>query len=372
MESARATALDLAKGIPPSPKAIERLSREVGDEAARWAFAQWELRKLARSKFERAEQMLFTREALEQATREEIARYHASRFPLGATVADLTCGIGADLLSLAKRGPAVGYELDAERAACARHNLKVLGLNAEVHVQDSLLAEWPAYVWADPARRQDGRRTLDPSGFSPDPAALASRMAGLNLGGIKLTPLLKDAFLDSLGPELAFLASGDECPEAVIWVGREANPGRYAVQVATGEKLDADGPPPYTEVVQDYLYEAHPAAIRAHSLGTLCEIHGLASLGDSNGYLTGSIRCESVWLTRYRVLGTAKADIKALKEELRKLGSGTPVVKSRAAVDVDAVRKSLKLAGDRPLVLAAYPVGKSVRYAILEPDPDVQ
>src|SRR5688500_1564819 len=116
MDAARQRALDLAEGQAATAPNIERVSREVGAEAARWAFLQWELRARARAKFARADEMLFTREALEQATHERVAEYHASRFPHDELVVDMTAGIAADLIALAKRGPAIGYELDSERA----------------------------------------------------------------------------------------------------------------------------------------------------------------------------------------------------------------------------------------------------------------
>ena len=65
---------------------------------------QAQLRKKAGQKFTRASRMFFTRRGLEQASGQRLAEYKASRFQSLENVADVCCGIGGDLLSLARRG----------------------------------------------------------------------------------------------------------------------------------------------------------------------------------------------------------------------------------------------------------------------------
>lgn len=355
-------ALEMSRDLPATPNNIARVSRTLGDEAARWAFGQWDLRKRAKAKFTRTDEMLFVREALEQATHERVAAYHASLFPQGALVADLTTGIGADLIALAQRGPAIGFELDSERAEYARHNLG--NLAATVHIQDSLAADIEAtYAFADPARRVEGRRTLNLDEFSPAPREIADRFANLTLGVIKLTPMLRDEDLESLGKGLEFISFGGECREALVLAGRDAPTGRWAVHVETGERLPAHDPIENTETPGAYLFDADPAAIRAHALGAL----GLATLGDSNGYLTGDDLLPSPWLRPYRVLYHGKADAKTTRAALRDLDAATPELKQRGAgLDLIKERKTYAMNGKRPLSLAIWPVGRSLRHTILE------
>ena len=155
IESAlRFEALEYASGLPPSAANISRAAAKFGTEAASWAFTQWQLRKSASKKFSRAAAMLFTRAGLEQSTHEVIASYRASRFPSGETIGDLCCGIGGDLLSLGKRGPAVAYAIDEETAFCARHNVRVYDAQAMVKVGDVLMEPWDFdYAVSDPSRR---------------------------------------------------------------------------------------------------------------------------------------------------------------------------------------------------------------------------
>src|SRR5260221_4171799 len=60
------------------------------------ALTQQALRTAARAKFSRAEQMLFTRAGLEQASSEITAAHSAARYAAATLVADLCCGIGGD------------------------------------------------------------------------------------------------------------------------------------------------------------------------------------------------------------------------------------------------------------------------------------
>ena len=119
-------------------KGIARLSREFGEEPALWAMGQWELRRKGTEKFEKAGEMFFTREGLEMATHEKIAEWHASFFPAEVEVVDLSCGIGADLIALARRGKAMGVDIDEEHVDYARWNLEVHDLEGKVTEGDSV------------------------------------------------------------------------------------------------------------------------------------------------------------------------------------------------------------------------------------------
>jgi hypothetical protein len=310
--------------------------------------------------------MLFTREGLEMASSEAAAAYHASQFPAGSLVADLTVGIGADLIALAQRGPAIGYELDPEKADYARHNL--FDLKAEIRTEDCLSASWDFdYAFADPSRRVGGRRTRNLAEFSPSPIELASRMASLQLGGIKLSPMLADAELSSLGPRLEFLSHEGECKEALVWTGEKAVAGRFAVQAQSREVLEAHEVSSAVDQPRQYLFEADPAAIRAHALGSLCSRFSLECLGDSNGYLTGPEPIASPWLKIYRIVWTGRADLKGTNEALRNLQADRPILKQRGAgLDLESMRKQLKSHGKRELLLAIWPVGSSLRHTLLE------
>src|SRR5258708_30699311 len=119
-------ALAAAEALPPGDEAflanLARLDKRIPTPLAKAALETATLRAKARSKFSRAQKMYFTREALEQASGETVARYRAGRFSGLATVLDLGCGIGGDSLALAERCRVTGFDLDPLRLAMAAQN----------------------------------------------------------------------------------------------------------------------------------------------------------------------------------------------------------------------------------------------------------
>ncbi len=358
----RPAALAAAKGVQATPAAIDRLALEFGEEDARWAVTQWALRERGRAKFERAGEMLFDRDGLEMASHEAVARAAHLVGEPGEPVGDLTAGIGADLIALAGRGPAIGFEIDPERAELALHNLAVHGLTGEVKAEDCLAAEWRfEAAFADPARRAGGRRTLDPGQFSPRLDALVDRMAGLREGLVKLSPMLDDGFLESLGPDRTFVSHAGECKEALVAAGRERRRrGVWALHVESGAWLEGGGTPPESvEVPGEWVSEADPAGIRAHALGRL----GLLGLGDSNGYLTGPGPLEGPWARgQFLVRWAGPWRVGPVKAALRGLGGRVTAVKSRGLdIDVRRVARDVAAEGGQELVLLLYPFGRAAR-----------
>jgi hypothetical protein len=355
--------LELTKGSEPTPKNIERVSLAVGDEAARWAFSQWDLRKRAKTKFAQADEMLFDRDGLEMATHEAVAAYHASHFPTGEKVVDLTCGIGGDLIALARRGPAIGYETDPTRAEYARHNLQVHGLTAEVRVKSGVHPDdWDCdSAFLDPQRRNARDDWGEPSPLAIKELSERCRVTGVKLGpGIDMEKVRRELF-----PRVEAVSFGGECREVLSWKGHKE--GSFAVHVESGDVLETG---PYAQTTEEpgaYFFHADPAAIKAKCLGALCSRHGLIALGDSDGYLTGPSLVESPWLRTYRVVSHGPADRKRTQAELSRLDARIVEVKTRAVKESsDQIRSQFKPAGERKLTLAVWPVGKSLRHTLLE------
>jgi len=364
-------ALNLSENLPGTAANISRVAKATSQGAAQWAFTQWSLRKRARAKFALADQMLFDRDGLEMSTHEGLAEYHAALFPTGARVLDLTAGIGADLIALGRHGDAAGCEIDSERAGMAIHNLKVHGVEAEVRVGDYRAAmdlePESTCFYVDPSRRESGRRTIDPAEFSPNPLELKSRFDTCSIGALKLSPMLPDGFLESLGGRLEFLSYGGECREALVVLGTESEPGRFAVLVERKVKIEAEDHYISTaETPLAYLYEADPAAVRAHCLATLAHEFRLEHLADSNGYLVGGHSVDSPWMVRYRVVNSGRGDLKQIRRSLEQLGASTPILKQKGAgLELQKLHKSLKSTGDQEMHVAFYRAGAGLRHAIL-------
>ena len=268
--------------------ASTRLRRTYPAELVATALTQVRLRGRAAEKFGAdAARMYFTPDGLEQATRAEVAAHRAARFAhLGAPVADLCCGIGADLIALARAGLQVtGVERDPLTAAVARANIAALALSAGVqlgdataldpsgipwtgrrpgpgsgpgteanggaepvaspgripragHATEVTLGEQPATgpgyaVFCDPARRPSGgplgtggrkRRVFDPEAYAP-PLSVALDLASRGRGGcVKVAPgIPHDAVPD--GAEAEWISWRGEVKEAALWLGALAGRG---------------------------------------------------------------------------------------------------------------------------------------------------
>lgn len=366
-------ALEAARGLSVSPNTLSRLASRFGDELARWALGQWQLRASASRKFSRAAEMLFDREGLEMASSEGIAAYHARQFPPGACVVDLTAGIGADAIALAARGPVITYELDAERARLLSHNLEVFRAgdapsSPEVRVADGLTAPASEYVFADPARRSGRRFSRDLDAYEPHPGEIVAQHPDARRIAIKLSPMLPDDAFDRIAMgrpyRLEFLSWQGECPEALFVMGSEIESSwRGAVMVGPDLALESVELYDTVDEAGAFIFEADPAAIRAHALG----VFGLPGLADSNGYLTGPETVDSPWLRSYHVLADHAGDVRRTLATLRSLNACTPVVKVRGVeADPEKLRKSWRLDGDHEVIVMVYPVGKRVRHAIVE------
>src|SRR5438876_5641467 len=148
----------LAAASPGDLRTAERLRQRWPADLVAAATEQAELRRRATAKFSRAEQMLFTRPGLEQASSESAARHRARRFgAVGGTVLDLCCGIGGDLAAVcAATGTVVGVDRDEVHAIAARHNAEQYDVQPPLVVADVLdvRADRAAAVFVDPARRR--------------------------------------------------------------------------------------------------------------------------------------------------------------------------------------------------------------------------
>ena len=190
----------------------------------------------------------------------------------------------------------------------------------------------------------------------------------LRFGAMKLSAMLSDGVLRSIGRSVAFVSYGRECRESLVHIGTEdsADPF-YALKIETGESIRPGEPSSTVSEPMSYLYEADPAAIRAHSLGTLAAEFSLAEISNTYGYLTGDSLALTPWLVGYRVIETGHYDEKQIRLSLSKLGGGRPIVKSRATkIDPAKMSKELTTPGKGEPIVAIYAVKFSVRYMILE------
>lgn len=309
------------------------------------------LRLKARSKFADADRMYFTREALEQATSEHVARHRARRFASYERVADLCCGVGGDAIALAANGIAVeAVDSDPLRLAMAEANARALGLNVTCHLGDALTLPLPGVkaAFADPARRADGRRYLSPDDYTPSLSAIRGRFAPDFPLAVKAAPGVPQADVRDLGAEVEFVSLGGELKECVLWFGPLRTCARRATVLPTGDTLYIDTPPdprPHTEPAE-FLYDPDPAVARAGLVSALAERLDARPIDPQVQLLTSDHFTPTPFATAFRVEHVAPFHLKLLRDYLRAQAVGrVTIVKRGSPADADDLMRKLKLDG---------------------------
>ncbi|MEU6407588.1 methyltransferase domain-containing protein [Microbispora sp. NPDC046933] len=356
----------LADGADPVA-AASALRRSHPADLAAAALTQASLRRRAAAKFgPDAAVMYFTPHGLEQATRPEVAAHRASRiraggiqaageFEGGPAVLDVCCGIGGDLLALARAGcPVDAVDLDPLTVEIARANAAALGLSSLVDVRtgDAALADPGGYdlLFADPARRGARGRTFDPMAYSPTWPVVLDLVARAPAACLKVAPGIPYEFIPE-GAEAEWVSYRGEVKEAAIWTGVGAG-GRRATLLPSGATLTASGAEAETGPVSRYLYEPDGAAVRAHLVAEVAALVSGRLLDPRIAYITSDRLVRTGWAPCYEVTDVMPFSLKRLRAALRERRVGAVTVKKRgSAVDVERLRKDLRLSGDNSAVV---------------------
>lgn len=276
-------------------------------EQIRSALTQDDLRLRAAAKTPHAERLLYTREALQQASSWPVARDRALRFGLepGALLADLTAGIGFDALAAAETGLRVlALERDPLRARLLAFNARALGLERQVEVReaDALASPPPAdAAFLDPDRRAHGRRTRDPDAFEPPLASWPALLAGYARAIVKAPPAAQDDATTALASEVVSL-DGEARERRLLWRGFEGAPPRRALALPGGLSVAGAGrawPAPRLPAAGLWLFDPDVSVTLADLVGEVAHEHDLAPVHGAIAYLLGEAPAPSApgtWL----------------------------------------------------------------------------
>lgn len=344
-----------------------RKTYEPGLVAA--AVTQNHLRGKAALKFgEDAARMYFTHDALEQSTRMSVAVHRATRLAsTGAgSVVDLGCGIGGDLIALARAGLAVrGVELDPVRAAIAAANLRALGLAGEVVCGDaqdvSIGPDEVAFI--DPARRDARGRTFSTADLQPPWDWVRELLAGRAVAKV-MPGLAHDAV--PAGVEAEWVSDGGDLVEACLWGVPFATTARRATLLPSGAGLVADGEPAAVADVGAYLYEPDDAVIRA---GLVMEFAATIGgwLPDAHiAYVSAEQAVDTPLARGFRIVEELPFKDKPLKAALQARGVGTLTIKKRGVDTVpEELIKRMKLKGkNKALVIMTRVQGQGRAFLV--------
>jgi SAM-dependent methyltransferase len=344
------------------------LSRQIGPERTHALLETVLLRQRAARKFNRADEMYFTRQALQQASAEVVSTYRAKRFAQAGfkRLADLGCGIGGDSLALAARSSVVGVDMNPLRLLMARENLRLHGCADHfMPLQADLLEISPMPVeaiFADPGRRtEQGRRINSVYNYRPPITFLDRWRRRVPHQAVKISPGVDYAELPD-GAEVEFISVAGEVREGVLWFGAlRTQAGRRATLLPEGETLTDE---PVENVVvtrpKAYLYEPDGAVIRAHLVEQLAQRLGASKIDDTIAYLTAEHFRPTLFARCYVIEDVFPFQLKRLRHYLRERGIGEVTIKKRgSALDPDVLRRQLRLSGgDHSIVFLTRVMGE--------------
>ncbi|MCW2769480.1 MAG: SAM-dependent methyltransferase [Aeromicrobium sp.] len=334
------------------------------------AVTQNHLRGKAVAKFgPDAARMYFTHDALEQSTRMSVATHRAARLAShgGTAVVDLGCGIGGDLIALARAGLRVrGVEMDPVRAMIAAANLTALGLEGKVLCGDATEATiGPDEVaFIDPARRDARGRTFSTADLQPPWEWVRQLLAGRAVAKV-MPGLAHDAV--PVGVEAEWVSDGGDLVEACLWGAPFATAARRATVLPSGRTLLAHGEPAAVADVGTYLYEPDDAVIRAGAVSELAATIG-GWLPDPHIAYVSSDRLDPTELARgFRVVDELPFREKPLKAALQVRRVGTLTIKKRGVdiVPEELVRR-MKLKGPNEALVVMTRVQGQGRALLVE------
>ena len=349
----------------------------VDPELLRFALNQAALKQRGIQKFgELATDLMFTEAGLEQATRLEVANWHARKFASAgiATITDLGAGIGADSIAFCQAGLiTTSIENHPEAFLALEHNIRnypgCKALNQDVE-QTAIETQG---VWLDPARRDQDRKSLTPQRLQPEMFSpnldLVFEIATKHAAGVKLAP----AFPHELIPkdfEANWVSHSQDLVELTLWGAPLGSPGLKKAVLVAETVLEFEGVHQLAPIAKlsNFIFEPDVSLIRSHLIGAFANQNGLKLIAENIAYLTADEQLESPWLKSYRVIDVLPLDEKTIRTYCHKNQIGTLEIKKRG-VDItpEQLRPKLKLKGAGTATLILTRVGSARQAIVCEP-----
>lgn len=314
--------------------------------------AQFDLRAKASDRLgQRAAALRYTAPGLEMMTHPAVAQRRAKRLAsFGLPVADLTCGLGGDLLALLDQGVlAIGVERDPATAVLAAFNTRgsvVLGDALRPPIDLARTA-----VVLDPARREGQSRRWSREALTPRWDDVLRIAAQAPAAAIKAAPGTPADWIPG-DAEVEYVQFGRSMREAAVYLGCGAEPGvRRAVRLpgtatlANTEPASAATAP----VIGAFIHDPHSCVTTAGVVQQLAYRMDAARLDEPVAYLTSDRAADDALAESFRVIDTVEFSVARLRRALLRRGLRPVEIRRRAfPVEPDELRRLLRIGDGEP------------------------
>ena len=205
---------------------IQQLASDNPDKPIKEMLSQIKIQKRNLKKIQISNELLFTEQGAQQSSSWELAKYHARKFEAFNNVADLCCGIGVDLINIAKGKEQVyAIDLDADTLKlaeynCRNQNLKNINFNFGSAEEFNKIVD---AIFIDPDRRPGTSRKIAPEEYSPPFSKIMELNKICPNIAVKLSPAIDYKRLDLPNDStLEFVSENGTLKEILLCMGKLA------------------------------------------------------------------------------------------------------------------------------------------------------
>ncbi|ELP31827.1 class I SAM-dependent methyltransferase [Rhodopirellula baltica] len=342
-----------------------------------------------------------TRRAIQQSTTLRVADFKATWFG-DQPVTDICCGIGGDLIALARRGPATGIDASQSVLSFTAANLITADVAANLRCLDVMqskpaeVADGSKWIHIDPDRRADNQRHTQPDAWLPSWERTEQLLGQAEGGLVKMAPATTLDSSVTQSCHLMWISSGGSVREQTAIWGKLPTPpkisgdeqdwqvgGRSAVILKhdSAHRFGCSSDnwtesAPSTSSVENWMIDPDGAIRAAGLTDHFARRHHAKKLGGPSGFLTAdwnetdvenpSSQASIGELAMFaKIHDRLSCDDRALRRYFRKAKSYPEIIKVRG-VDIDPAKlgKKLRECGETPLALWIGRNGKKT-YAVV-------
>ncbi len=275
---------------------------------------QHRLRTVLKRKMPLNTGLIGTEDLVQQASSQAAAAVHAGFFSKSQSVLECCPGMGLDTIAIGGVCKKItSVEMDPVTACIWQYNMNAAGIsNASVVVADAaeyLPAEAHRFdaVFADPARRVSGTRTLDTGSYSPP---LSSILGGI--GRIPAVIKLAPANAPDDGARV-YVGHEGECKELLLLINTAAPTVRVVDAVSGVWWTPSKREQPSVDK-WNYIIEPHNAIIASGCVESYFHEVGCIAIDDEIAYGVSHVPpIESVFHTAFEVINAFPFSLKRLQ-----------------------------------------------------------